>query len=551
MKYTIGVDFGTLSARGVLADISDGRIVSSVGFEYPHGVMDASLPSGVKLKSGFALQHPQDYLDALDAILPKLSAEVSSKDIVGVGFDCTSSTLLPVDPAGVPLCFKEAFASEPLAYAQMWKHHGAQEQARRMTELAARTNQPWLWRYGGVVNAEWFFPKVLEVLEEAPEVYQSAADFVEAMDFLIRALTGEKTRSAACLSYKAFYTERFPDESFFAALNPAFGNVVKEKVSGRIIPLGARAGQVTAEAAARYGLCPGTPVAAGNIDAHVCVPAAGICDAGKLLAIIGTSACHIVLGESARAVPGMSGVVKDGVMPGFEGYESGQSCVGDHFQWLTQNLLPASYSAQADARGLSAQAYLTELAKKLRPGQSGLLALDWWNGNRSVLADADLSGLLVGMTLRTTPEELYRALIEATAYGARVIVENYRAHGVPVDEFWAAGGVSQKNPLAMQIYADVLNMPVRIVNASQGAALGSAIFAAVAAGAYASPASAAKKMGGATAAVYRPDRENALIYEKLYREYLALHDYFGRGQNDVMKRLMRIKKEASDAADGK
>lgn len=551
MKYAIGIDYGSLSARGVLAEVESGRVAASKGYEYPHGVMAVRLPSGKRLPNGFALQHPADYLNALDAIIPELVSQAKDGEIIGVGIDCTSSTVLPVDSAGAPLCFQAEFQDEPLAYIMMWKHHGGQKQARRMTELAISTSQPWLKRYGGVVNSEWYFPKLLEVLEEAPAVYGAAADFVEAVDFLVRALTGEKTRSAACLSYKAFYTGAFPEPTFFEALNPAFKNVAWEKVSGRIVPLGAPAGYVTDEAAKRYGLRVGTPVAAGNVDAHVCVPAAGIDGPKKLLAIIGTSTCHIVMGGSAHAVPGMSGVVKDGVLPGFEGYEAGQSCVGDHFQWLTDTLLPKRYFDEAERLGMPIQAYLTTLSSKLRPGQSGLLALDWWNGNRSVLADAELTGLIMGMTLQTKPEEIYRALIEATAYGARVIIENYRAHGVPVDAFYAAGGIPQKNALAMQIYADVLNMPVNVVSAAQGPALGSAIFGAVAAGTerggYASVFDAARAMGGKACKIYQPDAESAKIYEALYQEYLALHDTFGRGGSDVMKRLKQIQAKAMKA----
>jgi len=540
-RYTIGIDYGSLSGRAVLVDAANGREIASAELPYPHQIMDRALPSGENLGADWALQHPQDYLDVLDATLPKLAAAVDPADIVGIGIDCTCSTVLPVFADGTPLCMTDAFAHQPHAYIKMWKHHGGQPQAQRMTELAVQRHEPWLKRYGGRVNAEWFFPKLLETLEEAPEVYHAMAHYVEVADWLVWQLCGRQTRSAACLGYKTFYTGVFPDRSFFRELNPAFENVVAEKVGGPVIPLGSRAGGLSAQAAARFGLRPGIAVAAGNIDAHVCVPAAGICEPGRLLAIVGTSTCHIVMGERAVPVPGMSGAVKDGVLPGYIGYEAGQSSVGDQFHWFEANCVPPRLYEEAAAQGETVQGLLTRRAARLKPGQSGLMALDWWNGNRSVLADADLTGLLLGMTLQTTPEEIYRALLESTAYGARVILENYRDSGVPIEQFYASGGVARKNALAMQIYADVLQMPVHVPDAAQGPALGSAIFAAVAAGVHPSPAAAARAMGAACKTVYEPISEHVAVYEALYQEYKQLHDFFGRGGNDVMKRLKALR----------
>lgn len=545
-KYTIGVDFGSLSGRATLVDVSDGREIASAELAYPHVIFEDRLPGGAPLQRSWALQHPQDYLDVLDETLPRLAKAVDPADIIGIGLDCTASTVLPVYADGRPLCFDEAFSNCPQAYIMMWKHHGAQLQADRMTELARQRGEGWMPLYGDIVNAEWYFPKLLEVLEEAPQVYHAMAHYAEAVDWLVWQLTGRQTRSYGCLGYKSFYHDgAFPDKRFFAGLNPAFENVVAEKVSGPIVPLGACAGTLTEEAAARYGLPAGIPVAAGNIDAHVCLPAAGIDGAGKLLAIIGTSTCHIVLGEKALGVPGMSGVVMDGVLPSLAAYEAGQSCVGDSFHWFERACVPEAVREEARQKGVSVQALLTERAAKLAPGESGLLALDWFNGNRSVLADTDLTGLILGLTLHTKPEEIYRALVESTAYGAKTILENYRAHGVPVTEFYASGGVSQKNALAMQIYADVLNMPVQIVDAAQGPALGSAIYAAVAAGVYEDAAEGARRMGAKVSRVYAPDEKRAAVYGRLYAEYAALHDYFGRGENAVMKRLRVIAKENS------
>lgn len=542
-RYTIGVDFGSLSGRAVLVDTADGREIASAQLDYPHAIMDGRLPEGRELPADWALQHPQDYLDVLDETLPKLAALVDPADIVGIGIDCTASTVLPVYEDGTPLCFTDAFRSQPHAYVKMWKHHGAQEQANRMTEMARLRNEEWLPYYGSIVNAEWYFPKLLEVLEKAPEVYDAMAHYVEAVDWLTWQLTGRYTRSYGCLGYKSFYKDgRFPAKEYFRALNPAFENVVDEKVRGPIVQLGACAGTLREEAACRYGLRAGIPVAAGNIDAHVCLPAAGIDGSGKLLAIIGTSTCHIVLGDRALPVPGMSGVVMDGVLPGLAAYEAGQSCVGDSFHWFERTCVSAALRNEAAEREMPVQALLTEKASQLKPGQSGLIALDWWNGNRSILADTDLTGLLIGMTLQTTPQDIYRALIESTAYGARVILDNYRENGVAVEAFYASGGVSQKNELAMQIYADVLQMPVRIVDAAQGPALGSAIYAAVAAGIWPDAAEGARKMGAKVAGIYEPIEENCVVYEKLYQEYKQLHDYFGKNINPVMKKLKALRK---------
>ena len=364
--------------------------------------------------------------------------------------------------------------------------------------------------------------------------------YVEMTEWLVWQLSGSYVRSEGCVGYKALYTGEFPSEEYFAAVNPDFRHVATTKLRGAIGKLGTCAGYVTEAAAARWGLAPGTTVAVGNIDAHVCMPAAGITTPGSMLAIVGTSTCTLLVDEEQRAVPGISGAVKDGVLPGYAGYEAGQTCVGDSFRWFEKNAVPACITEAAAKQGISVQAHLTALADKLRPGESGLIALDWFNGNRSILADSDLTGLIVGLTLQTKPEEIYRALIESTAYGCRVIVDNYRAHGVPVEAFYASGGVSQKNAMAMQIYADVLNMPVRVVDAAQGPAVGSAILGAVAAGVYPTMEAAIRAMASPVAKVYEPVEAHVAVYEKLYQEYRILHDSFS-GPDGVMKRLKKIR----------
>ena len=548
-KFTLGVDFGTLSARALVVEVGTGRELAAATMDYPHAVMSRELPDGTPLKPDWALQDPQDYLDCLRAIIPEAlrQSAVSADDVIGVGIDFTANTMLPVDANGVPLCFQPAYASIPHAWAMLWKHHAAQDRARRIQEIAEARGERFLKRYGGKVSSEWMFPKLWQILDEAPEVYAAADRFIEAGDWIVLQLTGNEMRSASMAGYKAFWhkADGYPSDDFFAAIDPRLAHVVDEKLSRKLYPAGTRAGVVTPEAAKWTGLRAGTAVSVASIDAHVSLPPAGLVDPGKLLMILGTSTCHIMLGDVEREVPGICGVVEDGVVPGLYGYEAGQSCCGDHFKWMIDNCVPKAYCDEADARGMGLHTLLTEKAARLRPGESGLVALDWWNGNRSVLVDVDLTGLMVGMTLATRPEEIYRALIEATAYGTRVIVENFEQHGVAIDGLYACGGIAKKNPLMMQIYADVLGREIRVARSTQTPALGSAMFGAVAAGrafgGYDSIADAAREMGGVDEKSYAPIEENRIVYDALYQEYLRLHDAFGRGGNDVMKRLKQIR----------
>jgi L-ribulokinase len=486
-KYSIGVDFGTLSGRALLVDAATGEEIAECTLDYPHGVMDEQLPDGTPLGTDWALQHPADYLAVFEHTVPGVlkKSGVGPEQVIGLGVDFTACTVLPVTADGTPLCLLDEFKSEPNAYIKLWKHHSAQKYANALNAAAEKMDQDWLKRYGGKISSEWLIPKIWQTLAEAPRVYEAADYFIEAADWVIWQLTGRQTRNACTAGYKGLWHKRegYPSGGFFKALDPRLENLVEDKLNCPVSPLGEKAGEISNSAATLTGLLPGTAVAVANVDAHVTVPAVKIDGPGKMLAIMGTSTCHMMVGTAEREVPGMCGVVEDGILPGFFGYEAGQSCVGDHFAWFTENCCPASYLEEAGSRGIDIHQLLTEKAAKLRPGESGLVALDWWNGNRSVLVDADLTGVMVGMTLSTKPEEMYRALIEATAYGTRMIVETFRKNGVPIEEFYASGGISQKNPMAMQIYADVLKMPIRIGGSSQGPALGSAIFGAVAAGA--------------------------------------------------------------------
>jgi L-ribulokinase len=553
-KYSIGVDYGTQSGRAVLVEVGTGREVATAVKEYTHGVMDEYLPNGTtRLEHDWALQHPADYLEVLQVTIPEVlrGAQVSADDVIGLGIDFTACTVLPIDAHGIPLCFKTELSNNPHSYVKLWKHHAAQEEANRLNEMAEKRGEKFLQRYGGKISSEWMIPKVWQILNEAPEIYDAADQIVEATDWVISQLTGEMTRNSCTAGYKAIWHKQdgYPSREFFKALDPRLENVVDDKLSNKIIPIGSKAGEITEKAAKLTGLNPGTAVAVANVDAHVAVPAVGITEPGKLLMIMGTSTCHILLGDEEKAVPGMCGVVEDGVILGYMGYEAGQSCVGDHFEWFTENCVPASYFEEAKEKDVNIHVLLTEKASKLQVGESGLLALDWWNGNRSTLVDADLTGVLLGATLLTKPEEIYRALIEATAYGTRMIVETFRKHGVPINEVYACGGIAEKNTLMMQIYSDVLDMVIKISASSQTPALGSAMFGTVAAGkkrgGYDSITDAAKDMGRVKDCIYQPVKDHVGVYDQLFNEYARLYDYFGRGKNDVMKTLKQIKKESS------
>jgi L-ribulokinase len=534
--YVIGVDFGTLSGRAVVVRVSDGAELGSAVHEYPHAVLTEALPDGTPLGHDWALQVPGDYVEVLQQAVPAAvrAAGVDAARVIGVGTDFTACTMVPALADGTPLNEVEGLASRPHAYVKLWKHHAAQPQADRINQLAAKRGEPWLPRYGGLISSEWEFAKGLQLLEEDPELYDRMDRWVEAADWIIWQLTGSYVRNACTAGYKGIRQDgHYPSPEFLTELNPAFAGFVADKLDQPIGQLGAAAGTLSAEAAAWTGLPEGIAVAVGNVDAHVTSAAAQALEPGQMVAIMGTSTCHVMNGAEVTEVPGMCGVVNGGIVEGLYGYEAGQSGVGDIFAHYLRYLDPQF-----------THEHLTELAARQQPGEHGLIALDWHSGNRSVLVDHELSGLLVGETLATRPEDVYRALIEATAFGTRTIVETFTAAGVPVREFVAAGGLV-KNALLMQIYADVLRMPLSVIGSDQGPALGSAIHAAAAAGAYPDVRAAAAAMGRKQTAVYEPDPDAAAVYDELFAEYTKLHDYFGRGANKVMRNLRAIQRRVA------
>jgi L-ribulokinase len=543
----VGVDFGTLSGRAVVVRIRDGAELGSAEHAYTHAVLDRQLPDGTHLPPDWALQVPSDYIDVLRHAVPEAlaRAQVRPSQVIGIGTDFTACTMIPVLADGTPLCELPALASRPHAYAKLWRHHAAQAQADRITAVAAQRKEAWLQRYGGRISSEWEFAKALQILEEDPEVYRRTERWVEAADWIVWQLSGTYVRNACTAGYKGqFQDGAYPSGDYLGALNPDFADFVTDKLDHRIGQLGDPAGGLTAEAAAWTGLQEGITVCVGNVDAHVTAPAAAAVEPGQMVAIMGTSTCHVMSSDQQVTVPGVCGVVDGGILPGLWGYEAGQSGVGDIFAWFVRNGVPAKYAEEAGHLGRTAHEHLTALSADQKVGEHGLIALDWHSGNRSVLVDHDLSGVMVGLTLSTRPEDVYRALLEATAFGTRTIIDTFEGAGVPVHELIIAGGLT-RNTMLMQIYADVTRRPLSVIGSAQGPALGAAMHAAVAVGAYPDIRAAADSMSKVRRAVYLPDPERAAAYERLYAVYRLLHDYFGRGTNEVMHRLRRIRADAS------
>lgn len=549
-KYVIGVDFGTLSARAILINVETGEAKLRLSEQpYAHAVMDTALPSGKKLPVDYALQHPQDYIESLSAVIPGVLENngVTADEVIGLGIDFTSCTVMPIDKDGTPLCLTDKYKDDPLAYVQLWKHHGAQDYANRLTEIALARGEKFIERYGGKASSETLFPRLWKIAEEDPELYADMDEYIEAGDWIVGQITGHYVRNSCAAGYKALYSDSdgYPSEAFFEALSPKLKDVVAKKLKYPVVPIGSKAGEIDDNGAKITGLNKGTAVGVAIIDAHSGVPGA-LQDPkeNQMVLIMGTSGCQMLISKKETVVPGCFGVVKDGMLPGFYGYECGQSGFGDHLAWFVDNCVPASYAEAAHKAGQNIHQYLTEKAAKLKPGESGLLALDWWNGNRSVLVDNDLTGLMLGMRLTTKPEEMYRALIEAIAYGTRMILETFDKAGIVTDHIFATGGMSRKNPLLMQIFADVTKRPISVASSENGGALGAAVLGSLAAGkaggGYDNIFDATKVLVQPAEKTYTPNPDASAVYDKLFAEYAALHDYFGRGANDVMKRLKSI-----------
>lgn len=547
---SLGVDYGTESGRVIVLDLVSGRELAHTVVPYRHGVVDRWLPDqGRQLPPDWALQHPQDYLDVLHEGIPKVMAEagIEPDQVIGIGVDFTSCTVIPVDRAGEPLVFSPKWLGRPHAWPKLWKHHAAQAIADRMNAVAEARNEAFLARYGGKISAEWYFPKLIQIFEEDREVYDAMSRFIEAADWIVWYLTGHETRNACTAGYKALWSvdEGIPSPEYFAVVSPEFDNP-GAKLGSRFYPLGTSAGTVRFALVQEFGLSDEVVVAVGNVDAMVSAPSVGVNGPGSLVMIMGTSTCHLTLTEKEVRLPGITGVVRDGVVPGWYGYEAGQAAVGDMFAWFVKTAVPGEYERAAAEEGLSIYAYLEFLAERMGPGQCGLVALDWWNGNRSILGDADLSGVIVGLTIATTVEEQYRGLLESTALGTRRIIENFAEHGIALSRLVACGGLAQKSPLLMQIYADVTGLPVSVTDSEAVSARGSALFGAVAAGKGKGGFDTIGEASGALAAPvrfqYTPDPAVHVAYNQVYSIYRDLYALVGNDATTLLHRLKALRR---------
>ena len=549
MSYTIGLDYGTNSARAVVVDCRDGAEIGTCVVDYPSGHQGIMLDPG---DHHLARQNPADYVHALEQAVRGALAEATAgradfraDAVLGIGVDGTGSTPIPVDAANIPLAMAAGFAGNLAAQAWLWKDHTAVPEAAAITAMAAKMRPQYLAKIGGTYSSEWFWAKIWHCLKVAPDVFDAAYSWVELSDFIPAVLTGAKdplaiVRGVCMAGHKAMYADDWgglPDQEFLAALDPRLA-ALRDRLYTVAHDASSIAGTVCAAWAARLGLPAGIPIAIGEMDVHYGAIGCGITE-GTLVKVIGTSTCDcavVAADKQVADIPGICGIVKGAILPGYFGVEAGQSAVGDIFKWFVEGVL-------GDA---AMHATLSAEAARLKPGQSGLLALDWNNGNRTILVDQLLTGLILGQTLYTTKAEIYRALIEATAFGARAIIERLREFGVPVERIVCSGGIAEKNPLLMQIYADVTGCEMRVSRSSQACALGSAISAAVAAGAHPDFVSAQAAMTGLKPVTYTPVAANQKIYNQIFALYRELHDAFGgvtgtAALGHVMKDLLAIK----------
>jgi L-ribulokinase len=552
-QYTIGLDYGTNSVRALIVNVANGVEIASAVWEYAHGTHGVILSRDPNL----ARQHPADYVKGAEVTIKSALAAAKKnvrgfkpEQVIGIGVDTTGSTPLPVDANGQPLAFHKKFANNPDAMAWLWKDHTGVAEAAQITALAKKIRPQYLAKCGGTYSSEWYWSKILRCLNVAPQVFNAAHAWVELADYVPAALTGTehpgKFIAGVCAAgHKAMWNVNwggYPDKEFLSQLNPRLGEL-RERLTPRVENVQKAVGGLTEQWAKRTGLTTGIPVAVGAFDAHLGAIGSGVAQ-GALVKIIGTSTCDIAVssnGQPLADVPGLCGIVDGSVLPGYFGLEAGQSAVGDIFNWFVNYLQPCGKAGTHEA--------LTADAAKLKPGESGLLALDWNNGNRTILVDQRLTGLLVGQTLYTTPAEIYRALVEATAYGALTIINRFEEYGVKIDQVINCGGIAEKNPVVMQIYADVTGRPMKISRSAQTCALGSAVAAAVVAGAHKNFGAAQKAMTGLKPRVFKPNAKAHAVYRQLYALYKQLHDAFGREDwngnlHGVMKQLIEIRQKA-------
>lgn len=538
--YSIGLDYGSEEVRAVLCDMQ-GHVIAKAGFLYPHGVITNRLPDGTPIGAEYVLHDPRDYVEGLHYLMRELfqGREELRKCVKGIGLDITECTMVPLDKAGEPLCFSKEYESDPDAYIKLWKHHGAQEQADRLTEVAKERNEAFLPYYGERIFCETMFPKMLEIYEKARHIYDAADAFVEMADWLTFYLTGSKTCGMGNAGCTMLFSkeEGYPSANYLENVSAGFSGVV-EKLSDDLVPVGTSVGTLKKELCEAFGLPENVRVAPGMGDCQAAIAGAGVYEAGKLLCVMGTSSCDLMVYPEKKPIPGLYGIASDNIIPGMVGYEAGQSTFGDLFKWFKNHWIPQSYTEASVKRGETVFDYLNSLIADRDPSQIDILALDWWNGNRSVLLDSDLSGMVVGMHAGTSCEDIYLALMEALAFGKRRIVEQFKNAGIEVDRLYATGGVPTKNPPFMQILADVCDMPVHVLEEENCSCLGSAVYGAFAGagGMFPTLQDAIRAIGSRVNRIYEPRAQYTAGLMELYEDYKRLHDYFGL-ENKVMRRL--------------
>ena len=548
-SYAFGFDFGTLSCRGIAIDLETGQVAATAEEKDAHGVINGKMyHADIPLQKDWNLQDPMDWLFCICQISKRMlkDGNIRPEEVKSIGTDFTSCTLLPVKKDGTPLCELAEFRDKPNAWPKLWKHHGAQKYAEEI-EAYAKEHTTWLKDYfGGAVSSEWVFPKLLQVLRENPEIYDAADYFMEAVDYIVMALTGRVTRCSAALGVNCFFVkgQGYPDPEFLKAIDPGLTDVTETKLAGEILTVGDPAGHLTEDMAARMGLTTEAVVAAGHSDGAVAGCGAGVTESGSMILVMGTSTCHQMMYKDYHAFEGLCSIAADGMVPGLYGYESGQPATGDIFQWFADTGVPERYYREAEEKKQSILQYLGELAAKIEPGTTGLVALDWFNGNRSILSNYNLSGLIVGLTLDTRTEEIYRTLVEANIFGSKRILDNYEENGVPISYIYAVGGIARKSPWIMQMCADAFGKEVIVPLVDNVPAHGAAVCGAVALGkegkgeGFATFKEATEVMIPKDRQVYRPDAEKTKAYAKVYEAYKKLYDMFGK-DDSFMKNLRK------------
>lgn len=548
-EYIIGMEFSTLSAKAILVDAEQGEIRAISMCGYHDAIIDTVIPGTTQvLPEGYALQNPENYIRSMEILLGDVwrKANVRAEDIKAIGISITACTMVTLDAQMKPLCMHRHFRDNPHSWIKLWKHQGAKAESERINRIAALRGEAFIRNYGGSSTNEWMFAKIYETLNQAPEIYDAAYRFMEMGDYMVYLLTGNIVKSSCLAGYKAFWDKRegYPSKDYFSAVDLRLKNVIEEKIGNDPLrSMESCAGNLCAEWAKRTGLTQNVRVAVAGMDAHQSVPAAGIDSEGAMVMTIDSAICHMVVNREKHECPGICGAIEDGILTGYYGYEAGKMSAGDIFDWFVENLVPYTLVQRAIDENTSIYKLMDRMALEIPAGGTGLLTLNWWSGNRSIVFDRDLSGAILGMTLKTKPAEIYRALMEGFAYGARETIDTMRKSGIQIHSYYVTGIVAQRSPILLQILADVLGKEVWLTSTEHTSAMGAAIYASVASGCHPDVAQAVAHMTRPPKRCFQPDAKNHRIYNQIYAYYLKLYDYFRTDPNLLMRNIKRIKHE--------